>query len=354
MSKSKIPFMAKEMMEQPELAKAILKKRWNGEKIVFPELKAIDLKKVKKVFFWGIGSSYHAAILASYYFEALAGLPGEFEQADEALARRAMVEAGTLVVVMSQSGETGDAVKAARYAKKQGVQVLAIVNKRGSTLSKVAIAGIGLSAGKETAVPATKTFFAECLTALLLTLYVRQQKGKSVASYKKPISKLPELSHKLLKADYGLCRFAENIVVSGRAVILGRHYNYPAALEGALKAKEAALINSESYASEEYRHGPEALAAAGTPVLLIASGKEHETADKRLAKELLSHRVDLMVIGDIKGLEKKVATYKLPSVPDFLQPILVVLLLQQLALAIGLVKGLDVDKPKGLKKFIKS
>jgi glucosamine--fructose-6-phosphate aminotransferase (isomerizing) len=353
MIKLKIPFMAKEMMEQPALAKNILKKRWPGEKTVFTELKAIDLKRVNKVFFWGIGSSYHAAILASYYFESLTGLPGEYEQADEALVRKAVVETGAMVVVMSQSGETGDAVKAARYAKKQGALVLVMVNRGGSTLSKAADAVIELSAGKETAVPATKSFFAEGLMSLLLALYVRQYSGKSAASYKKSLTRLPGLSLKLLKADYELCLFAEHIARSGRAVFLGRGLVYPIALEGALKAKEAALINSEAYASEEYRHGPEALAAAGTPVLLIASGKDHEAADKRLARELLSRQVDLMIIGNIKGLEKKVATYKLPSVPDFLQPLLVVFLLQQLALAVGLAKGLDVDKPRNLKKFLK-
>ena len=355
-------FMLKEIHEQPETIQAAMRGRLSRDDAtaVFGglNLTPAQLQRVNRIVLTGCGTSWHAALVGEYLIEEFARLPVEVEYASELRYRNPPIQDGTLLFAITQSGETADTLAALREVKRKGHPTLAICNVVGSTIAKEADGGVYLHAGPEIGVASTKAFTSQCVVLALLALsfgrlrHMSYEKGlEFIAS----LEQLPGLVERALASEAAVRRIAEKYRDAGTFLYLGRQYNFPVALEGALKLKEISYIHAEGYPAAEMKHGPIALVDASTPsVFLIPQGAVYDKVILNL-EEIKARKGPVIAVsssGDehVRGLADDVI--EIPEAPDFLQPIVAAIPLQLLAYHIAVLRGCDVDKPRNLAKSV--
>lgn len=365
-------FMLKEIFEQPEVLRYILKKRIKKDKVEFQELKITKthLKTVKKIAIVACGTAYHAGMTGKYVIEKFARIPVWVDTSSEFRYRDPLVDSDTLVIVISQSGETADTLAALREAKKRNATVLAICNVLGSSIAREADGVIYTHAGPEIAVASTKAYTAQIATLYLFTHYLsaaRKRGSEESGKFLRDLKKAPALAEKLLLQYRSqrniLKKYATEFHTYYLArnnkscfLYLARNINYPNALEGALKLKEISYVSAEGYPAGEMKHGPIALIDENPWVVCIAV--QSETYDKMLSNiQEIKARGGIVIAvvseGD-RSLEGKDANYfvRVPRVAEVISPLLVVIPLQLLAYYVADAFGYDIDQPRNLAKSV--
>jgi glucosamine--fructose-6-phosphate aminotransferase (isomerizing) len=355
-------FMLKEILEQPETLRNVLRGRLVEEDgdvhLGGLNVSDADLLAVDRIVLTGCGSSWHAALIGEYMLEELARLPVEVEYASEFRYRNPIVDERTLVVGLSQSGETADTLAALREAKRRGARTLGLVNVVGSTIAREVDGGIYLHAGPEIGVASTKAFTSQIAALALLTLKVGRLRALSILQGREVVrglAHLPALVQRALAQAPVIERIADQLVATTNALYLGRGYNFPVALEGALKLKEISYIHAEGYPAAEMKHGPIALIDDKMPVVFIAP---RDAVYQKVVSNLeevktRGARVFAVVTEGDTGLAR-LADYhvEIPETLDLLTPILSVLPLQLLAYYVAVRRGCNVDQPRNLAKSV--
>lgn len=316
------------------------------------------LSKAKRVIIIACGTSYHAALIGEYMLEEFGGIPVEVEYASEFRYRNPIIEQGTVVIAISQSGETADTLAAMREAKRKGAVCLAICNVVGSTISREADAGLYLYAGPEIGVASTKAFTSQITVLALISLFIARKRGMSILGGQKWVKEMKSLQRKIqqiLKHEDLIKDIAREFVDRRNFIYLGRGYNYPVAMEGALKLKEISYIHAEGYPAAEMKHGPIALIDHDMPVVFIAT--KDGTYEKVMSniEEVRARNGRVIAIateGDEEITAKAEKVIYIPSVEHYLMPILTVIPLQLLAYYIAVLRGCDVDQPRNLAKSV--
>ena len=355
-------FMLKEIHEQPETIRAAMRGRLSRDDAtaVFGGLNLTprQLQRVNRIVLTGCGTSWHAALIGEYLIEEFARLPVEVEYASELRYRNPPIDEGTLLFAITQSGETADTLAALREIKRKGHPTLAICNVVGSTIATEADGGIYLHAGPEIGVASTKAFTSQCVVLSLLALYfgrLRHMSYERGLEFIDALERLPDLVTEALGADEAIRRIAEKYRDASTFLYLGRQYNFPVALEGALKLKEISYIHAEGYPAAEMKHGPIALVDRHTPsVFLIPQGAVYDKVILNV-EEIKARKGPVIAIaspGDERVRELADDVIEMPDVPEFLQPIVAVVPLQLLAYHIAVLRGCDVDKPRNLAKSV--
>jgi glucosamine--fructose-6-phosphate aminotransferase (isomerizing) len=359
-------FMAKEIHDQPHaVADTLLGRTNEAGALVLDELRIdeAELRAIDKIVIIACGTAAYAGMVAKYAIEHWTRIPCEVELAHEFRYRDPVVNERTLVVAISQSGETMDTLMAVKHARVLGARVVAICNTHGSTIPRESDAVLYTHAGPEIAVASTKAFLAQITACYILGLYLAQLRGGTYADEAQSVMKdLGEMPAKIQTVLDGLDRVREiaRFMVDTRSVLfLGRHVGYPVALEGALKLKELAYIHAEGFAAGELKHGPIALIEAGQPVFVIvpSPSSEHGLHDKVVSsiQEIRARGARTIVIAE-EG-DQDVAPFadeiiRVPAAPILLAPLLTVVPLQVFACELASAKGLDVDQPRNLAKSV--
>ncbi len=356
-------FMLKEIMEQPETLRETMRGRLLPEEggVKLGGLTGMDdeLREVKRIILLGCGTSWHSALIGEYMFEDLARIPTEVEYASEFRYRRPIIEPGTLAIAISQSGETADTLWAMREAKQQGATTLGVVNAVGSTIARETHAGVYLHAGPEIGVASTKAFTSQVVVLAMMTIHLGRLRGTMTPSAGREVvqalQRLPDQVEQILELDPAIQQLAEEYKDHPNFLYLGRGYNFPAALEGALKLKEISYIHAEGYPAGEMKHGPIALIDENMPVVAIAT---HTPVYDKVASNLQEAKArdgKMIVICDEgdEAMMKMADDYiEVPWAIEPLQPILTVIPTQLLAYYIALRRGCDVDQPRNLAKSV--
>jgi glucosamine--fructose-6-phosphate aminotransferase (isomerizing) len=355
-------FMLKEIFEQPETLQNAMRGRLSVEEAtaVFGGLNLTpqQLRGINRIVLTACGTSWHAALVGEYLIEEFARIPVEVEYASELRYRNPPMDRDTLLFAITQSGETADTLAALREMKRKGHPTLAICNVVGSTIAQEADGGIYLHAGPEIGVASTKAFTSQCLTLSMLALYFGRLRHLSYGAGLRiieQIQRLPEHVAAALECNDQVRRIAEKYFDCRTFLYLGRQYNFPVALEGALKLKEISYLHAEGYPAAEMKHGPIALVDEHTPTLfLIPQGLVYDKVMSNLEEIKARGGPVIAVIceGDTRVAELADDVITVPSVDDFLQPIVTVIPLQLLAYHIAVMRGCDVDKPRNLAKSV--
>ena len=354
--------MLKEIFEQPEVLKTCMGGRidLSNNRIV---LGGIDsqlrrLTQSKRFILIGCGTAFHAGLVGEFLFEQLTRIPTETEYASEFRYRNPIIEDGTIVITISQSGETADTLAAAELAKERGATVLGVVNVVGSSISRVTDAGIYLHVGPEIGVASTKAFTGQVavLTMMAIELGRRRHISSTEAgNYIKELSEIPDKISQILEQSEHIKQVAQANIDKDNWLFLGRGLNYPVALEGALKLKEISYIHAEGLPAAEVKHGPIALITDDMPAVFIAtSGPQYDKILGNIA-EVRSRGGSIIVIATENDNNiKQHADYLItvPEAPELLQPMLTVVPLQLLAYHAAVLRGHDVDKPRNLAKSV--
>jgi glucosamine--fructose-6-phosphate aminotransferase (isomerizing) len=355
-------YMLKEIYEQPNSLRNAMRGRLDRENATAKfgglNLTPSQLRGVNRLILTACGTSWHSALVGEYLIEELARLPVEVEYASELRYRNPPVEHDTLIFGITQSGETADTLAALREMKRKGHHTLAICNVIGSSIAQEADGGIYLHAGPEIGVASTKAFTSQLCVLSMLALYFGRLRYLSYEAGQRIIDQLenlPTLVEHALGCDAKVRQIAEKYKDYGNFLYLGRHYNFPTALEGALKLKEISYIHAEGYPSAEMKHGPIALVDEQTPSVFIMS--RSTVYDKVMSnlQEVKARRGPVIAIVDQidDQLAKLVDDFiEVPYVEDFLQPIVASIPLQLLAYHIAVMRGCDVDKPRNLAKSV--
>jgi len=355
-------YMLKEIYEQPETIRNALRGRLSLEEAtaVFGglNLSPQQLRAVRRILLTACGTSWHAALVGEYLIEDLAQIPVEVEYASELRYRNPPMDHDTLVFAITQSGETADTLAALREMKRKGHPTLAICNVVGSSIAQAADGGIYLHAGPEIGVASTKAFTSQCVTLAMLALYFGRLRNVSYDAGIRIIERLQELpTHvaRALETHATVKRIAEKYRHANNFLYLGRQYNFPTALEGALKLKEISYVHAEGYPAAEMKHGPIALVDEHTPsVILIPRGFVYDKVMSNL-EEIKARGGPVIAVvgeGDTRVADLADDVIEVPNVEDFLQPIVTIVPLQLLAYHIALLRGCDVDKPRNLAKSV--
>lgn len=313
--------MHEEIIGQKDVLNSVIKKRVRNNFISFPELDKTSFLEIKRFIFIGCGSSYHAALFGNLVFEEIAKLNCEAEFADEFNKRNPIIEPHTAVVALSQSGETKEVIKALKIVGKKILKI-GITNNKKSKIAGIVDAHLDLNAGKELAVPATKTFTSQLLVLILMALYAKQSKGGKIIEDINILKILPKKIKTVLSGDKAIKNIAQKFIDKKELMILGDKFNYPIALEASLKLKEAADVFAEGMATAEFEHGPKAL--GGLEVIRINNNK-----------------IDIN--------RRKIS---IPKINEILDSILFVIPFQLLAFHLAILKKINPDSPKKIKKFI--
>lgn len=355
-------FMLKEIMEQPESTKNSMRGRLivdEGEAKLGGLTDVIDrLVNSKRIMISACGTSWHAALVGEYMIEQYARIPVEVEYASEFRYRNPILSADDSILFISQSGETADTLAALREAKSKGALALGICNVVGSTIARESMSGVYIHAGPEIGVASTKAFTAQLVVLALITLLISKRKGLQAAESKKitkALSEIPKQIEQILLLNDEIERIAEEFKDAHNFLYLGRGYNFPVALEGALKLKEISYIHAEGYPAAEMKHGPIALIDEDMPVVFIAP--KDSTYEKILSniQEVRARGGRIIAVADNgDGEIDKLVDYtiKIPRTIEMLTPILTSIPLQLLAYHIAVKKGLDVDQPRNLAKSV--
>ena len=356
-------FMLKEIMEQPTTLRETMRGRLLLEEgnVKLGGLTGMDeeLREIERIIILGCGTSWHSGLIGEYMLEDLARIPTDVEYASEFRYRRPVVEPKTLTISISQSGETADTLWAMREAKQQGATTLGIVNAVGSTIPRETDAGVYLHAGPEIGVASTKAFTSQVVVLAMMTVHLGRLRGTLSASRGREIVRalqnLPEQVSHLLELDEAIQKLAEEYVGSKNFLYLGRGYNFPAALEGALKLKEISYIHAEGYPAAEMKHGPIALIDEEMPVVVIAPkdavyDKVRSNIDEVKARG--GCIIGVISEDDHELLEVVDHAITIPRTIDMLTPILASVPLQLLAYHIAVLRGTNVDQPRNLAKSV--
>ncbi|GJF17503.1 glutamine--fructose-6-phosphate aminotransferase [isomerizing] [Mycolicibacterium cyprinidarum] len=358
-------FMLKEIAEQPAAVSDTLLGHFIDNRIVLDEQRLSDqeLREIDKVFIVACGTAYHSGLLAKYAIEHWTRLPVEVELASEFRYRDPVLDSNTLVVAISQSGETADTLEAVRHAKDQKAKVLAICNTNGSQIPRECDAVIYTRAGPEIGVASTKTFLAQIAASYLVGLALAQARGtkypEEVAREYRNLEAMPDLILSVLSNLDPVTQLAKQLATSQTVLFLGRHVGYPVALEGALKLKELAYMHAEGFAAGELKHGPIALIEDDLPVIVVMPSPKNAAM---LHSKLLSNIREIQARGAVTIViaeegDETVRPYadhliEIPSVPTLLQPLLSTIPLQVFAAGVAQARGYDVDKPRNLAKSV--
>jgi glucosamine--fructose-6-phosphate aminotransferase (isomerizing) len=356
-------YMLKEINEQPERVEEVLRRtlRPGQGTVVFEEsaLSHKELAKIQRLLLVACGTSWHASLTGEYVIEALARLPVEVECASEMRYRNRPLEKNTLLVSLSQSGETADTLAAIRLARSQGLPALAIVNVAGSTIARESDADILMRAGPEIGVASTKAFEMQVLCLTLLGIALGRLRGHlSLAEGRKLVRELQTIPGKLKKILAGnaqILKIAKKYARASDCLFMGRQYNYPIALEGALKLKEISYIHAEGYPSAEMKHGPIALISPDFPSVFVVPRDAMYDKNMSNVEEIKARRGPVIAVateGDTEISRKADDVIYIPRTVDCLQPLLTVVPLQLLAYHVAVLRGCDVDKPRNLAKSV--
>ncbi|HEV8305972.1 MAG TPA: glutamine--fructose-6-phosphate transaminase (isomerizing) [Gemmatimonadales bacterium] len=355
-------FMLKEIMEQPESLRNTLRGRLLEEegtvKLGGLNISDEDLLKVQRIVITACGTSWHAALIGEYMMEELARIPTEVEYASEFRYRNPIVDEHTLVIGISQSGETADTLAALREAKRRGARTLGLVNVVGSTIAREVDGGIYLHAGPEIGVASTKAFTSQIAALALLTLKMGRLRALSILQGREVVrglARLPELVAQVLAQAPQVEQIAERLLRATNVLYLGRGYNFPVALEGALKLKEISYIHAEGYPAAEMKHGPIALIDDLMPVVFVAPKDavyQKVVSNVEEVKARGGRVIAIVTHGDTALAKLADHRVEIPETLDLLTPALSVLPLQLLAYHIAVRRGCNVDQPRNLAKSV--
>jgi glutamine---fructose-6-phosphate transaminase (isomerizing) len=355
-------YMLKEIFEQPETVLSAMRGRLDPDQgtAVFGGLNLTprQLRRIDRIILTACGTSWHSALVGEYMIEAFTRIPVEVEYASELRYRNPPLTTNTLLFAITQSGETIDTLAALREVKRKGHPTLAICNVVGSTIAREADGGIYLHAGPEIGVASTKAFTSQCVVMALLSLYFGRLRHLSYEAGLRIISELEALPRQVelaLETNQDARRIAEKYASSNNFLYLGRQYNFPTALEGALKLKEISYIHAEGYPAAEMKHGPIALVDEHTPsVFIVPQGAVYQKviANMEEIKARGGPVIAIITEGDSEATELADDVIRVPAVADFLQPIVAVVPLQLLAYHAAILRGCDVDKPRNLAKSV--
>jgi glucosamine--fructose-6-phosphate aminotransferase (isomerizing) len=355
-------FMLKEIFEQPEVLERAMAGRLHREEATAHfgglNMEPGDLRRIERIILTACGTSYHAALIGESLLEQFARIPVEVEYASEFRYRNPPLDKNTVVLGITQSGETADTLAALRESKRKGLRTLALCNVVGSTIAREADGGVYLHAGPEIGVASTKAFTSQVTVLALLALYLGRMRHLSHDAGVRIIDELlsmPEAMRQALACHADVRRVAAKYQHVTNMLYLGRQYLYPVALEGALKLKEISYIHAEGYPAAEMKHGPIALVDEETPsVFLAPHGAVHDKVMSNL-EEIKARGGPVIAIAceNDEHVEAKADDIiHVPRVPEFLQPLVVAVPLQLLAYHIALLRGCDIDKPRNLAKSV--
>jgi len=355
-------FMLKEIMEQPDAVRNATRGRLlvsDGlARLGGLNLTAEQLRDVRRIIILGCGTSWHAGLIGEYMLEEFARIPVEVEYASEFRYRNPIIDEGTLVLVISQSGETIDTLAAMREARRRGAKALGIVNVVGSTIARESDGGVYIHAGPEIGVASTKAFTSQVTVLSLLTLLLGRHRGLSRdygIEIARELSALPGKIERALEARDSVRRIAELYGRHDNFIYLGRGFHFPVALEGALKLKEISYIHAEGYPAAEMKHGPIALIDENMPVVFICT---RDSAYEKVMSNMMEVRarkgriIAVATEGDTEIQSRADHVLYVPATIPMLQPILSVVPLQLLAYDIAVARGCDVDQPRNLAKSV--
>lgn len=355
-------FMLKEIFEEPQAIENALRGRIDFEnaRVKFGGLEelAAQIRGANRIIFTACGTAYYAALVGEYMIEELAKIPVEVEYASEFRYRQPVLNDDTILVAVSQSGETADTLAAVREAKRQGILTLGIINVVGSTIAREVEAGIYNHAGPEIGVASTKAFISQLTVLALFALSLARERGMAEAEarvFLEELARLPGKVNAILAWSEHIEDIAKKYKDAKDFLYIGRKYNFPIALEGALKLKEISYIHAEGYAAGEMKHGPIALIDKEFPTIAIAP---HNSVYEKVIsnmEEILARRGPIIGIGT-KG-DKKLERLTndiiwIPKTIELFEPILSVVPLQLFAYYVGVLRGCDVDKPRNLAKSV--
>ena len=354
-------FMMKEICEQPKAVRDTIAPRIRNGRVVLDDitLTAEQLRNFTKICIVACGTAYHVGVVAKYAFEELLRIPVEVDVASEFRYRKPIIDEHTLMIIISQSGETADTLAALREAKRAGCRVLSIVNVVGSTIANESDDVIYTWAGPEISVASTKAYSTQLAVIYLLTLYIGEKLGRLSAEeldrYIDELQQIPELIEKMLAHKENIQFFASRYFNAGDMYFIGRNVDYAASLEASLKLKEISYIHSEAYAAGELKHGPISLIEDGTLVIALAT-------DGRLFDKMMSNIREVKARGAVVlGLatedrteiaEQTDMVFYIPKISPFMLPSLSVIPMQLFAYYVASMKGCDIDKPRNLAKSV--
>jgi glucosamine--fructose-6-phosphate aminotransferase (isomerizing) len=359
-------FMAKEISEEPEaVANTILGRARDGQ-VVIPELDGLDelFVGIQRIIIVACGTAAYAGLVGKYAIEQWARVPVDVELAHEFRYRDPVIGADTLVVSISQSGETMDTLMAVKYARERGARTLSICNTQGATIPRESDAIVYTHAGPEVAVASTKAFVAQITALYLLGLHVGRVRGTvgktEAAQHVLELESIPDKIRRILAEEQERIEQLAHWMGDTRSVLfLGRHVGYPIAMEGALKLKELAYIHAEGFAAGELKHGPIALIEAGQPVFVIVpSPRESSELHKKVVsniEEIRARGARVIAIaeeGDAAVLPHADEVLRIPLAGPLFEPLLAVVPLHIFAMGLATAKGLDVDQPRNLAKSV--
>ena len=348
-------FMLKEIFEQPKAIADTLLGRISG--LESDVTKGIDLKNIDKVVIIACGTAYHAGLVGKYAIEKWANIAVDVELASEYRYREPSVDSKTLLIPISQSGETMDTLMAMRYAKEKGAKVFAVCNTNGSTIPRESDAVLYTHAGPEIAVASTKAFETQLIAMYLIGLHLGRIRGtisaELMTEIESELSELPAKVEQVLETVEPLRELTRKFSKSTSMLFLGRHVGFPTALEGALKLKELAYMHAEGFAGGELKHGPIALIEDGTPVVAIMPAAGSLLAEKMASniQEVKARGAVIIAIAD-SPLAAANHLVRIPTTHEFLQPVLSVVPLQVIAYEMAIARGNDVDQPRNLAKSV--
>jgi len=355
-------FMLKEIFEQPAAIQQCMRGRIDKRegRIVLGGVGqyARELVKARRFILTAQGTALHAAKIGEYLFEELAKIPAECEYASEFRYRNPIIEEGAVVIAVSQSGETADTLAALREAKDRGALALGVVNSVGSTIARETDAGVYLRVGPEIGVASTKAFVGQVAVMTMLAMFIGRRRFMSVeqaASLIDSLERIPDAIGRVLEESDHIRHVAARYIERENWLFLGRGYNYPTALEGALKLKEISYIHAEGMPAAEMKHGPIALINEGMPCVFIANrGSQYDKVLSNIQEVRArgGHVIAVATEGDEEIRKHAEDVFYIPDVPECLSPMVAVVPLQLLAYHAAVLRGHDVDKPRNLAKSV--
>ncbi len=355
-------YMQKEIFEQPARLRTTMRGRIDHNEgcVVLGGLASLhkELVRAHRLILTAQGTALHAAMIGEYLFEDLARIPTECEYASEFRYRNPIIDEGTLIIAISQSGETADTLAALTEARERGALALGVINVVGSTIARETDAGVYLRVGPEIGVASTKAFTGQVAVLTMMAIYLARRRHMSAEHCRtllKELELIPDKIETLLEQDRAVRAVVEKHVARDNWLFLGRGYNYPTALEGALKLKEISYIHAEGMPAAEMKHGPIALIDDGMPVVVIATqGSQYEKVMGNIEEVRArgGHVIAVATEGDTKIRDHADDVLFVPPCPECLSPMLTVIPLQQMAYHAALIRGHDVDKPRNLAKSV--
>lgn len=356
-------FMLKEIFEQPRTLSDSMRGRVNVEQNNIALSGFIDNKErfvnAKRIIITACGTSWHAGLIAMYAMEEFAHVPVEVEYSSEFRYRKPVIDKDDVVIAISQSGETADTLAAIQLAKAHGAFIFSICNVVGASIPRVSDSGCYTHVGPEIGVASTKAFTAQVTALTMLALCIGRAKGTmdegQYLHIVQELGKIPAKIAKVLEQDKEIAEFAKTFTYAQNFIYLGRGYNYPVAMEGALKLKEISYIHAEGYPAAEMKHGPIALISQEMPVVVVAphcGTYEKVVSNIQEIKARKGRVISVVTEGDVLVSNMSDFTITVPETAECLTPLLTVIPLQLLAYHIAVVKGCDVDQPRNLAKSV--